>query len=38
MEDFQDPGTQAIAIAAGSVFVACGCFYFSRLQGREGGS
>ncbi len=36
MEDFQDPGRQAMAIAAGSVFVAGGCFYFARLQARGG--
>ncbi len=34
LEDFQDPGTQAATIAAASVCVACGCFYFARLQAR----
>jgi hypothetical protein len=35
LEDFQDPGTQAATIAVASVFVACGCFYFARLQARD---
>ena len=35
MEDFQDPGAQAVAIAAVSIFVAGGCFYFSRLLARD---
>jgi hypothetical protein len=38
MEDFQDPGTQAVAIGVVSFFVAGGCFYFSRLLARDGQS
>jgi hypothetical protein len=36
MEDFQDPRTQAAAIALASVFVAGGCLYLSRLFARDG--
>jgi hypothetical protein len=37
IEDFQDPGRQAMAVAGASVLVAGGCFYFSRLLARGGG-
>ena len=37
MEDFQDPRTQAAAIAIASALAACGCFYFARLQLRGDG-
>jgi hypothetical protein len=30
-DDLKQPGTQAFIIAAASVAVACGCFYFARL-------
>jgi hypothetical protein len=34
MEDYQDPGTQAVTIVVASFLVACGCFYFARLLAR----
>jgi hypothetical protein len=30
-DDLKQPGTQAVIIAAGSILVAAGCFYFARL-------
>jgi hypothetical protein len=33
-EDLQDPATQAIVIAVGSILLASGCFYFAHLQAR----
>ena len=31
-DDLKQPGTQAIVIAAVSILVAAGCFYFARLS------
>ncbi len=31
-DDLNQPGTQALIIAAASVLVAAGCFYFARLE------
>jgi len=30
--DLKQPGTQAFLIAAGSILIAAGCFYFARLS------
>jgi hypothetical protein len=35
LENWQDPGTQALTIIVASVLVASGCFYFTRLQVRR---
>jgi hypothetical protein len=35
--DLKQPGTQAIIIAASSVIIAYGCFYFARLLDHDGG-
>lgn len=35
LEDLKDPATQAVIIAAASMLVAGGCFYFARLQEGE---
>jgi hypothetical protein len=34
--DLKQPGTQSIIIAAASVIIASGCFYFARLLDNEG--
>jgi len=31
-DDLKDPGTQAFLVAAVSIMVAAGCFYFARLE------
>jgi hypothetical protein len=33
-EDLQDPANQALLLAAASILLASGCFYFARLQAR----
>jgi hypothetical protein len=33
--DLKQPGTQAVIIAAASVIIASGCFYFARLSDQD---
>ena len=35
LDDLKQPGTQAAIIAAVSIVVAAGCFYFARLLGHD---
>jgi hypothetical protein len=35
LDDLKQPGTQATIIAAVSIVVAAGCFYFARLSDDE---
>ncbi|MGA9779675.1 MAG: hypothetical protein ACLPRE_11645 [Limisphaerales bacterium] len=35
-DDLKQPGTQAFLIAAVSVLIAAGCFYFARLEDDDG--
>lgn len=36
-EDLKRPGTQALIIAAATIVIAAGCFYFARLEDDDNG-